>query len=219
MVLTALATSIVLGLAAPATAQAQPAAMSPTAAAPSMASATTSAHTSQSAARPNSLPVLGDTNDDVVRLQQAMVARGFTLKGGVDGNFSTRTQATLRNLQKAAQRIVSAHGGEFPRDFAAILELPGVGRYTAGAVACFAYEKPVAAVDTNVARLLSRYFGVKGDTDFARGRFRIRGDTLEIHPAYEELAVRIEFWGDEVDEVRYFAVADQRSLGAAEEGL
>jgi peptidoglycan hydrolase-like protein with peptidoglycan-binding domain len=101
MVLTALATSIVLGLAAPATAQAQPAAMSPTAAAPSMASATTSAHTSQSAARPNSLPVLGDTNDDVVRLQQAMVARGFTLKGGVDGNFSTRTQATLRNLQKA----------------------------------------------------------------------------------------------------------------------
>ena len=101
MVLTALATSIVLGLAAPATAQAQPAAMSPTAAASSRASATTSAQPSESAARPNSLPVLGDTNDEVVRLQQAMVARGFTLKGGVDGNFSTRTQATLRNLQKA----------------------------------------------------------------------------------------------------------------------
>ncbi|NCX18477.1 MAG: hypothetical protein EBX15_06995 [Acidimicrobiia bacterium] len=107
MVLTALATSIVLGLAAPATAQAQPAAATRATTAPSIAPATLPANASQTAARPNTLPVLGDANDDVVRLQQAMVARGFTLKGGVDGVFSARTQATLRNLQKAVGLKVS----------------------------------------------------------------------------------------------------------------
>ncbi|MFZ9805915.1 MAG: peptidoglycan-binding protein, partial [Ilumatobacteraceae bacterium] len=107
MVLTALATSIVLGLAAPATAQAQPAVATRATTAPSIAPATLPANASQTAARPNTLPVLGDANDDVVRLQQAMVARGFTLKGGVDGVFSARTQATLRNLQKAVGLKVS----------------------------------------------------------------------------------------------------------------
>ncbi|MEY3452869.1 MAG: hypothetical protein RL574_607 [Actinomycetota bacterium] len=107
MVLTALATSIVLGLAAPATAQAQPAAATRATTVPSIAPATLPANASQTAARPNTLPVLGDANDDVVRLQQAMVARGFTLKGGVDGVFSARTQATLRNLQKAVGLKVS----------------------------------------------------------------------------------------------------------------
>ena len=41
----------------------------------------------------------------------------------------------------------------------------------------------------------------RNDFDFARGRFRIRGDTLEILPAYEEVGVRIEFWGDEVERI------------------
>ena len=41
----------------------------------------------------------------------------------------------------------------------------------------------------------------RNDMDFARGRFRIRGDTLEILPAYEEIGVRIEFWGDEVERI------------------
>ncbi|MFC1963309.1 excinuclease ABC subunit UvrB [Chloroflexota bacterium] len=41
----------------------------------------------------------------------------------------------------------------------------------------------------------------RNDIDFTRGRFRIRGDTLEIHPAYEEIAIRIEFWGDEVERI------------------
>ena len=41
----------------------------------------------------------------------------------------------------------------------------------------------------------------RNDFDFARGKFRIRGDTLEIYPAYEEIAVRIEFWGDEVERI------------------
>jgi len=107
MVLTALATSIVLGLTAPASAQAQPAAATRATTAPSIAPATLSATASPNATRPNNLPVVGDSNDDVVRLQQAMVARGFTLKGGVDGVFSARTEATLRNLQKAVGLKVS----------------------------------------------------------------------------------------------------------------
>ena len=41
----------------------------------------------------------------------------------------------------------------------------------------------------------------RNDMDFARGNFRIRGDTMEIMPAYEELGVRIEFWGDEVERI------------------
>ena len=41
----------------------------------------------------------------------------------------------------------------------------------------------------------------RNDMDFARGNFRIRGDTMEILPAYEELGVRIEFWGDEVERI------------------
>jgi len=41
----------------------------------------------------------------------------------------------------------------------------------------------------------------RNDFDFTRGRFRIRGDTLEIQPAYEETAVRVEFWGDEIERI------------------
>lgn len=52
-----------------------------------------------------------------------------------------------------------------------------------------------------------------------RGQFAVRGGLLDVFPAVEEHPLRVEFWGDEVDEVRYFAVADQRSLGAAEDGL
>ncbi|HMJ57671.1 MAG TPA: hypothetical protein VK467_00950, partial [Gemmatimonadales bacterium] len=48
-----------------------------------------------------------------------------------------------------------------PDDTEKLDDLPGVGRYTAGAVACFAYEKPVPAVDTNVKRVLERVFGTK----------------------------------------------------------
>jgi len=87
MVLTAIATSIIIGLSAQGVA--------PAAASAAPASATSSVTPA------NGAPVLGDQSDDVVRLQQAMVVRGFTLKGGVDGVFSARTQATLRNLQKA----------------------------------------------------------------------------------------------------------------------
>ncbi|HEV8400631.1 MAG TPA: A/G-specific adenine glycosylase [Gemmatimonadales bacterium] len=68
--------------------------------------------------------------------------------------------ARARNLHKLA-REVSAIGYRVSADPEELIKLPGVGRYTAGAVACFAYEKPVPAVDTNVKRVLERVFKKK----------------------------------------------------------
>lgn len=62
------------------------------------------------------------------------------------------------NLHRLAQAVVEEHGGVVPADPIALVRLPGVGRYTAGAVACFAYERATAAVDTNVARVIRRAF-------------------------------------------------------------
>lgn len=62
-----------------------------------------------------------------------------------------------RNLIKAAQQIKTEFGGAFPRNYDEIRRLPGVGDYTASAIASFAYDAPYAAVDGNVIRILSRY--------------------------------------------------------------
>lgn len=62
------------------------------------------------------------------------------------------------NLHRLAQEVVRDRGGVIPADPAELRRLPGVGRYTAGAVASFAFERSAAAVDTNVARVLRRAF-------------------------------------------------------------
>ena len=56
----------------------------------------------------------------------------------------------------------------------------------------------------------------RNDMDFTRGRFRIRGDTLEIQPAYEEIAIRIEFWGDEIERIVEVDPLTGEILGARE---
>src|SRR5712691_3856891 len=61
-----------------------------------------------------------------------------------------------RNLLRAAQEIVAHHDGRFPKKYDAALALPGVGRYTAAAVLSIAYDKPLAVLDGNVARVLAR---------------------------------------------------------------
>jgi len=64
------------------------------------------------------------------------------------------------NLQRTAQAVVE-RGGSFPEAVDELLELPGVGPYTAGAIACFAFEQDVAFIDTNMRRVLHRlFFGV-----------------------------------------------------------
>jgi A/G-specific adenine glycosylase len=62
------------------------------------------------------------------------------------------------NLQRAAQAVVERHGGALPHDPAALRALPGVGEYTANALACFALGEQTAVVDTNVRRVLGRVF-------------------------------------------------------------
>jgi A/G-specific adenine glycosylase len=66
--------------------------------------------------------------------------------------------ARARNLHAAAREVTRRHDGHFPRRLADVMALPGVGRYTAGAVLSFAYGEPAPVLDTNVRRLLSRVF-------------------------------------------------------------
>ena len=66
----------------------------------------------------------------------------------------------VRNLQKAAQVIIQRHGGKFPERFADVLALPGIGRYTAGAICSIAFNQPTPILDGNVIRVLTRIFGI-----------------------------------------------------------
>lgn len=68
-----------------------------------------------------------------------------------------------RNLQAAAKQIVSHHHGEFPHEPEAIRALPGIGRYTAGAIGSIAFNRPEPIVDGNVIRILTRLFGLRED--------------------------------------------------------
>lgn len=61
-----------------------------------------------------------------------------------------------KNLQKAARIIISENNGVFPSEYSEILTLPGIGEYTAGAIASNCFDQPVAAVDGNVLRVISR---------------------------------------------------------------
>jgi A/G-specific adenine glycosylase len=76
----------------------------------------------------------------------------------------------VRNLQKAAIAICENHGGTFPRDYDEILALPGIGKYTAGAVSSFAYDLPQPIVDANVARVFSRLFDFQQRVDSGAGQ-------------------------------------------------
>jgi A/G-specific adenine glycosylase len=72
-----------------------------------------------------------------------------------------------RNLHTAARQVVEERGGEIPDDVEELRSLKGVGRYTAGAVASIAFDRPVPAVDGNVARVLARLLGIHEDLQSA----------------------------------------------------
>jgi len=69
--------------------------------------------------------------------------------------------ARARNLHRTAQHVTREHGGRLPDDALTIQRLPGIGRYTAGAVLSFAFGKDAAILDTNAARVLTRVFAVR----------------------------------------------------------
>ena len=99
--------------------------------------------------------------------------------------------ARARNLHALAKEL-SATGYRLPGDPDELEKLPGVGRYTAGAVACFAYEKPVPAVDTNVKRVLQRAFVPKDVWEFAATITPKRGKTAwKFNQALMELGALV----------------------------
>lgn len=74
-----------------------------------------------------------------------------------------------RNLHKAAKIVVDQHNGEIPRDLDELRKLPGIGRYTAGAIASIAFNMDVAALDGNIKRVYARLFDVSEPVDSPAG--------------------------------------------------
>ena len=75
-----------------------------------------------------------------------------------------------RNLHKCAKVVVSKYNGQFPNNFKSLLQLPGIGEYTAAAIASFSFKEPVAVVDGNVFRVLSRVFGIENEINSPEGK-------------------------------------------------
>ena len=75
-----------------------------------------------------------------------------------------------RNLHRTAKTVVKMHDGNMPRDSALIRALPGIGRYTAGAVASFAFDLSEPLVDANVARVLARLLNLQEPVDSTTGQ-------------------------------------------------
>jgi A/G-specific adenine glycosylase len=75
-----------------------------------------------------------------------------------------------RNLHFAAKQVCNEWNGEFPNSFEKLLKLKGVGRYTAAAIASFAFKEKVAVVDGNVYRVLARVFGIEEDISSPKGQ-------------------------------------------------
>ena len=89
----------------------------------------------------------------------------------------------VRNLKKAAQVILDQHGGVFPRDYALVRALPGIGDYTAGAICSIAFGQPTPAVDGNVLRVLSRLRADGEAIDLPATKKRVQSELAEIYPA------------------------------------
>lgn len=105
-----------------------------------------------------------------------------------------------RNLRHGAQQVLEQHGGCIPSDPVALQTLPGVGPYTAGAIASIAYNVSAPIVDGNVIRVLTRLFALHGDPAKAPLKQRIwalagalipEGDARDFNPALMELGATV----------------------------
>lgn len=98
-----------------------------------------------------------------------------------------------RNLHKTAQQVRDEYGGEFPKTYQQIIQLKGIGPYTAAAISSFAFDLPHAVVDGNVYRILSRYYGIDDAIDSGPGKkiFQELADSLipESTPALFNQAI------------------------------
>jgi len=101
---------------------------------------------------------------DIISLANAKDDRVLRLWQGL-GYYSR-----ARNLHACARKIRDEFGGIFPQPFEALKKLPGIGSYTAAAIASFSFREPVAVVDGNVFRVLARVFGMDQDISSQEGK-------------------------------------------------
>lgn len=87
-----------------------------------------------------------------------------------------------RNLHKGANYVVSEHSGVVPHDLKAILAVPGIGPYTAGAILSLAYNKPHPAIDGNVIRVISRWFNIGDDMREKKNWPQIERQVVNLMP-------------------------------------
>ncbi len=88
----------------------------------------------------------------------------------------------VRNLKKAAQVIMEQHGGQFPREFAQVLALPGIGDYTAGAICSICFDALTPAVDGNVLRVVARLTRDDRPIQLPAMKADVRQKLAEIYP-------------------------------------
>jgi A/G-specific adenine glycosylase len=88
-----------------------------------------------------------------------------------------------RHLQQAARTVLERHDGVFPESLPEILALPGVGRYTAGAVYSFAFDRPAPLVDGNVARVLARLMDFHTEIDTPAGQKQLWSWAEDLLPS------------------------------------
>lgn len=88
----------------------------------------------------------------------------------------------VRNLKKAAQVIVAQYDGHFPQTYDAILALPGIGEYTAGAICSIAFGQPTPAVDGNVLRVCARLMNDDTPIDLPETKRKVRSALEAIYP-------------------------------------
>ena len=87
-----------------------------------------------------------------------------------------------RNLMKAANKVTREYQGKFPDNYSELLKLPGIGKYTAAAIASFAFKEKVAVVDGNVYRVIARIFGVDMDISSSRAHEHFKGLSEQLIP-------------------------------------
>lgn len=87
-----------------------------------------------------------------------------------------------RNLRRVAQEIVACHGGVIPDRMPELLRLPGIGPYTASAIAAFAFDRPVPVLDANIIRVVARLFDFRKPVTDAKGKLFIERAARSLLP-------------------------------------
>jgi len=132
-----------------------------------------------------------------IMLQQTTVAavksyfEAFTARWPAVGDLAAADEADVmkawaglgyysraRNLKACAEAVVRDHGGRFPETEAGLLALPGIGPYTAAAIAAIAFDRPATVVDGNVERVVARLFAVEAEMPAAKPEIRRLAATL-----------------------------------------